>query len=324
MNFDQDLLLTECNKCGSLNSEKCRIPRFELNLIKVVTYWDSLIIHLDEFERSEKKYRTNWIFRGQLSRDQLKTSLERACETAPDVTNKDAPAIERTMMREFQRWYDGDDRDKVQNNELYCLSLMRHHYAPTRLLVWTYSPYVALYFELQYAHDSGHDYDNGKPFSIWCFNSTWCAEKAKAVNRQNTEVLNLIDKRGDEKERQEGTSFKDLYMNKDRNKFLLAENPYYFHERLTAQQGIFLCPGDISKSFSENLLPLINHEQQVVVKVNKLCCPWDKQTRQEALDKLRRMNIHRGVLFPDLDGFGQSLKYRLPFFKDLAEDLKNR
>ncbi len=103
-------------------------------------------------------------------------------------------------------------------------------------------------------------------------------------------------------------------------KMALTENPFYFHERLYKQQAVFLCPGDISIPFEENLLNLINKDNKEETLI-KYCFPWSRQARQEALEILYKMNISKAVLFPGLDGFSQSLKYRLPFFKKLNERL---
>ena len=52
----------------------------------------------------------------------------------------------------------------------------------------------------------------------------------------------------------------------------------------------------------------------------KIVCKIEKNSQlRDAFEKLRRMNILREILFPGLDGFAQSMKYRLPFYEKLAE-----
>ena len=56
---------------------------------------------------------------------------------------------------------------------------------------------------------------------------------------------------------------------------IYAVNPFRLNERLTIQQGIFICPGDINKSFSENLKAgrkksdLKNNLHRVVINFTK-------------------------------------------------------
>jgi hypothetical protein len=95
-----------------------------------------------------------WVYRAQNDSVDLETTFERACQNSHFSLHSDAPSIEDNMIREFARVYDGDDREKVQNDTLYCLSLMRHYGAPSRLLDFTYSMYVAIYFALECASDN--------------------------------------------------------------------------------------------------------------------------------------------------------------------------
>ena len=80
-----------------------------------------------------------WIFRGQSYKEPIMSSLERALE-AYNIPLSEAPQIERWMIRDFRRKYEGFDLEIVSEDTFYCLSLMQHYGCPTRLLDWTYSP----------------------------------------------------------------------------------------------------------------------------------------------------------------------------------------
>ena len=77
------------------------------------------------------------------------------------------------------------------------------------------------------------------------------------------------------------------------------------NERLTIQQGLFLCPGDITKTFQENLEVMSDHKKNVLV------IPIRSDSRSELLAALFRANLSRASLFPDLDGFSFSLWTRV-------------
>ncbi len=115
-----------------------------------------------------------WAFRG-LKSDQwlLRTSLERL----------DAPPIyeaERYLVSTFQRrahHYISDPPDI--DDELEWLALMQHHGAPTRLLDWTKSPYVALFFAVRDATETAGN------SALWAIDLDWCKNQALTqVNQQ--------------------------------------------------------------------------------------------------------------------------------------------
>lgn len=246
----------------------------------------------------------NWIFRAQSTEHALKTSLERNCKKSGYDLENDAPKIEENMVRQFARVYDGTDKEKVQEDKLYCLSLMRHFGAPTRLLDFTYSRYVAIYFALEYAYED----ENGGA-AIWCIDMPELVNKVKA---KIPSIAELIDKRGKDETRDNST-FEELYMNHTYT-FACWENPVQVHRRLHLQQGVFLCPGNIRKSFEDNLSNLYEQPTGDICKV--IFKPDDLSV---AFKKYYRMNLTRESLFPGLDGFAQSMQYQIWLYRKLDD-----
>jgi hypothetical protein len=95
-------------------------------------------------------------------------------------------------------------------------------------------------------------------------------------------------------------------------KFVLREVPYRIHERHSIQQGMFLCPGDVTVSFKDNLLVHLNKKTNGPIILKLIFA--EKFDKKAALEDLRRMNVTRATLFPGLDGFAESLKQNMPFF----------
>ena len=250
-----------------------------------------------EFLGVRGQYGFGWIFRGQAEDWPLTSSLERAFRLG-GVALKKAPAVEKQLVRDFQRQYDGEDRDTVIQDTLYCLALMQHHGAPTRLLDWSYSPFVAAFFALE---------SSGSDPVVWCLNGEWSLNAVRSI-------VPDIDVRNVDKSRKDET-FVQLFI-KARSKFVFPENPYRFHRRLITQQGVFLCPGDMASPFTSNLEALAGWQQKA--NVAKLKLRFSRRSRKEALADLFAMNISRATLFPGLDGFAQSLKQRLPYYETLA------
>ena len=258
------------------------------------------------------KLDNEWVFRGKLSRYPLQTSLERACHLARIPLRK-SPKIEKEMTWDFQRHYSGADEESVRNNRLCCWARMQHYGAPTRLLDWTYSAYVALYFALEEAYNySLEEVRDNRCGAIWCLNQDWCRTTAKTIHGLQL----LIDARHDPDKRFDEEKFKQLYITKPK-KFVLLENPFSLHTRLTVQQGVFLCPGSVSLKFETNIKNLKGWESKDnIIKIPFALSPKEMET---SLMRLRRMNITRASLFPGLDGLSQSMRYYMRFYYKLSK-----
>jgi FRG domain len=246
--------------------------------------------------------RNTWLYRGQKKGIwKLQTTLERAMSHW-DVPLANAQEIEAQMVRDFRRKYKGNELNRVESDIFYCLALMQHHGAPTRLLDCTYSPFVAARFAI--------DIDGEHPV-IWRFRAQWCEDQAKRKVGSH-----LIDNRSRDKSRDDST-FKRTYMRNSPKRFVLGENPFPLNERIILQQGIFLCPGDITASFEDNLRHMDGWESKTNVMKIKL-----KMTSVELkhfANVLRQMNVNADVLFPGLDGFARSFGERIYYFDDLAK-----
>jgi hypothetical protein len=86
-------------------------------------------------------------------------------------------------------------------------------------------------------------------------------------------------------------------------------NPFHLNERLVIQQGVFLVPGDVTKSFMENLQALGPAGDNVV----EIRFYASREFMREATLQLHRMNVNSATLFPGLDGFAQHLNSVVPF-----------
>ncbi|MCK9419091.1 MAG: FRG domain-containing protein [Nitrospirae bacterium] len=262
---------------------------------------------LKKIEKLEENPARQWVFRGQFSDLSLKTTFERACEDYCLDTKRKMADIESTLIKDFQRRYHGENKELVISDTLYCLSVMQHHGAPTRLLDFNYSPFIALFFSLE-AGFKRKDTDCKDPV-VWCINSKWCRKQAeKRVGKVRIKMRN---------EKRDENSFKRLYM-KNAAKFVFLENALSLNRRLIIQQGVFLCPGNVSIPFEKNLkaLPEWHKKENIIKFVIKMKDPAEYK---KALEKLYRMNISHESLFPGLDGVAKSLKSKLPIYEKISE-----
>ncbi|MFN7895012.1 MAG: FRG domain-containing protein [Cyanobacteriota bacterium] len=244
---------------------------------------------------------SDWCFRGQ--RDAawgLKTSLERATTRVYNVM------AEHTVYRNFTRnAHNYLQAHQIPVDLLEWFALMQHHGAPTRLLDWTASPYVACFFAAEDALD-----ENGS-CAVWAVDTSWCKVEGCHVIRRH---LANDPRYKDFKVRSyvwEDSEFRKIF-DEEKIPLVMPAEPYRRNERLTIQSGLFLCPGDPNKGFEGNFggydqTALPKHLIKVVIP-NKL--------RVEILTDLYYMNINRATLFPGIDGFSQSLKQAILNLED--------
>lgn len=120
-----------------------------------INNWKELIDFFDKFNWSAN-FGRDWIFRGESDETRpLSPSLERLHK---DNLGSMANA-EKLSLSYFKRRY---KREFKPNNSLEWLSLLQHYGAPTRLVDFTYSWYIALFFAIESLSD--------KNSSLWCIN----------------------------------------------------------------------------------------------------------------------------------------------------------
>jgi hypothetical protein len=219
----------------------------------------------------------------------LQTSLERLL-VSPVVE------AERYLLTTFQRraHHYVTDCPKL-DDYLEWLALMQHHGTPTRLLDCTRSPYVALFFALERSLDP-----NGQA-SVWAIDIDACKQSA-----MRTLVPSLLST-GSTVSLGKPDVFQPAFMREHDSTSppsvlcVAPIQPFRMNDRLAIQQGLFLCPAQVTMGFEDNL----NAMSLSGTKVEKLVFP--SNLRVEILAELNKMNINRASLFPGIDGFAQSL-----------------
>jgi len=254
-----------------------------------------------------------WAFRGHASETwKLQPSLERLCLS----TDWSAVDAEPYLFRAFRRRAHHYLQD-LPKETLEWFALMQHHGSPTRLLDWSRSPYVAAFFAVAEAQ-------RAQAAAIWAIDSVVARETA-------LETLRECDARCSSFDRTDSLSEPDRFeiFLRSNTAVVAPVQPFRTNERLTIQQGLFLCPNSLLLGFEDcikQLLACANHRigGKIDVLFKLKIVPG---AHLDTLRALHKMNISYATLFPGLDGFARSLctnaKIRSDdneFFRCLADD----
>jgi hypothetical protein len=228
-----------------------------------------------------------WAFRGQQdARWPLLSSLSRYLDAF--IADKSTWRMrEERAIRIFRRKaHNYLDDAAVLSNDLRCLALMQHYGAPTRLLDFTKSPFVAAFFALESAVCDSAVYALNTP-------RLWNAGPASnpEFNRDHIDP------------RQDG-NFERYYL-QNTNAILWIGEPTEMDRRLVAQSGTMVVPGMLDRPLDE-ILDQYRCDEELI---RKIVLP--PRVREEAMKSLYRMNITHATLFPDLEGLARSIRLEL-------------
>lgn len=250
-------------------------------ITKVISSWDDVQHELlrDSWDSHLRRYRTRYAFRGVSNATfDLRTSLNRLGNSNHD--------IEQHLIRNFRKYAHAEF--ERTSNEWYWVALGQHHGLPTRLLDWTYSPYVALHFVT--SDTSKYSADG----------AIWCIDYYKAHKRLPQSLKTILRNEGAfifTVEMLAGFS-SDLraFDNKVRdtadNEFVLFIEPPSFDPRVINQFSLFSMMSSPQANLSEYILDSDFYKKIII----------PSQLKLEIRDKLDQSNITERVLFPGLDG----------------------
>lgn len=232
----------------------------------------------------------SWGFRGQAdARWKLQSTLRRHIEVSRVCA--EAWTLQETRIRRiFERKSHLFVTDPPTTDELEWLALMQHHGAPTRLLDFTWSPYVAAHFALERATANA---------VVWAMNLPllWHIHERRRIDGVDVGLADPRDR----------TCFEKYYLS-NKHRFLWQGDPFRMPQRVIAQSGTFLVAGHLGCDIEE-IIEQYPGKGALLVKLE-----LDTQKmRRQAMAALYTMNITQATLFPGLDGLARSMAYEFEY-----------
>ena len=225
------------------------------------------------FSRVFSESRSPYLFRGQADADwSLDPSLlRRTSRSGKQTTREKLVEVETKAKEEFSsqaHLHLDDSIVRQAHTDEDWWGLMQQYRAPTRLLDWTRSPYVAAYFAANELFD--------RPGCIWFF----CLDKLSEVMQKIPGGQSLTTPRI------------------IAHKFILPTN------RMVAQQGMSTFSSDptadhaavLDEHMPRNCVPRAFHRYT-----------FPPEQKPHILHELRQMNITAATLLPGIDGLGESI-----------------
>lgn len=308
--------------------------RFRNNIIPCPD-WAAIRGHFDQLPKPARGcddggeiWRRGWIFRGHKQEGYL---LEPSIERAYPTTDWDE--AEYKALQEFQSkagLHMEAARLPKPGDKLGWLAVMQHYGAPTRLLDFTYSPYVALYFALRNRKDGESAFAE-----VWGLDAAALRVQAEKTSGEADKAVRkhpgLLAPRGGRvsfapedvntalQQTQEDDKYWDMSIRRalnpcgarrehfNRRGFVAEALPTKHNPRLASQQGVFLFNGASKRTFEESLELMMQNSKS----------EWYKRFRvpdaalREIERELFQLNVHDLSLFPDTEGLAGVVRQRL-------------
>ena len=230
------------------------------------------------------RHRSAKVYRGMWDADwPLITSLQRV--------NKNYVEVEKHLLRNFQKY--APQNSVVFNTFWNWLTLAQHHGLPTRLLDWSYSPFIALHFALE-NHLFYHIHGDA---AIWSLNLTKLEDTFPPQIRERfikdgafSFTYEALD---------ELWPTLDAFNSDDEDDFLIFFEPPSFNDRIINQYALISTTRNPRTITSEWLKQRPELFQKTIIPAS---LKW------EFRDKLDQLNITERILYPGLDGLCKWLK----------------
>ncbi|OQK17160.1 hypothetical protein AU255_04470 [Methyloprofundus sedimenti] len=254
---------------------------------------------IDELIRKLNELPNHFVYRGHSSAEwKLQSTLERVIGTK--WSSENARKFEDHSHKAFRsKYHIYNQTEHTPKSKLSWLSVMQHYGVPTRLLDFTESPYVALYFALE-----TYDPLSNEDFAIYALDYSSVMESS----------LNFIKNR-DSKFSESRASIHgkqdeifDEVVDRFAYDILWVTEPLEQNARMDRQFGTFLISGNREKTIES----IINSGIYDKCKMYKFIVRYPLY--QNVYTLLRKVGINARSIYGDLTGLGKAIKMELQVY----------
>ena len=248
---------------------------------------------MDELIRALNELPNNYIYRGHADSEwTLESTLERILGAR--WSKELAGRFEDYYLNIFRSKYHIYKKDEHEpKSKLAWLSVMQHYGVPTRLIDFTESPYIALYFALEV-----YNPQLKKDLAIYAIDYT------SIMNSSSQYISNKDSSFLKTKESFKGNP--DLLFDDVVDRFaydvVWITEPQELNARMDRQSGTFLIAGDKEMKI-EALLNSATYNKSSIIKYR-----ISNSLYENIYALLRKMNINAKAIYGDLGGLAKSIK----------------
>jgi hypothetical protein len=247
---------------------------------------------MDELIESLNNLPNNYIYRGHSSETwRLQSTLERVLA---DKFETESGKYEDYSLNHFKsKFHLYDNANEKPKTKLEWLSIMQHYGVPTRMIDFTSSPYVALYFALENANKK-----DCESFALYAINYRDILKKSLEFIRNRDK--SITSDYGDLEYKQD--ELFDKIIDIGSYEVLWVVEPNISNLRLDRQSGCFLISGSTKTSIEY----LLSNSMYNGIENHKIIISgkfWDN-----IYTLLVRMNITSKTIYGDLEGLSKSIK----------------
>jgi hypothetical protein len=250
----------------------------------IPTTWSDLVdaLFAGSWNPTLGRFRSPFAFRGQtLASEDLSSRLLRLAAGRSGVEQ-----LELHLLRNFRKYaYQEGASDSIW----HWLALAQHRGLPTRLLDWTYSPFVALHFATANLNEMNQD------GVVWAINFVEANRHVPgrlrdlmAAEGSDTATVEMLDTIG---------TLRD-FDRLGRRPFVVFLEPPSLDPRIVNQLALFSLMSSASATLDDWLGAHPRLAHRIVIP---------RSLKWEVRDKLDQANINERVLFPGLDGLSRWL-----------------
>ena len=237
------------------------------------------------------KLPNNYIYRGHSDTTwRLQSTLERVLGNKYVSHSRE---FEKYAIDNFSsRFHLYNDSKVLPISKLEWLSTMQHYGVPTRLLDFTTSPYVALYFAIENIRKT----DDGV-FDIYALNYRGLLNKSlDYIKKHNNTIQVTYEDLFYERNELFTTIDEGLY------EILWVVEPNILNLRLERQSGCFLIAGNTNKTIEQILI------NDIYSGINNYRFIVPNKFWGNIYTLLQRMNIDSKTIYGDLEGLSKSIR----------------